>query len=151
MLKLPLVTALAASLILALPALAARPAKDSRYRGETSQKRKISARVTSDRTGLQLEFNQVFRCSKGPTKTTHSTYRRQRPTIRRDGTFTYFKTYRDLGPIPGFDEVHTERQRVTGAFTDGGRRVKGRVASSVVGTSSGLRCKSVVTFSARRF
>lgn len=141
---------LAASLILALPAWAARPAENSRYRGQTSQKRKISARVTPDRRGLRLEFNQVFHCSAGPTKTTHTTYRKQRPTIRRNGRFSYYETYRNLPAIPGFEEVHTERQRVTGTFFDGGRRVRGRVAASVVGRS-GLRCRSIVTFSARRF
>lgn len=145
-----LLLTLTASLLLSLPALAARPARDSRYRGKTSQERKISLRVTPDRTGLRLEFDQVFRCSSGPTKTTHATYLKQRPTIRRDGTFRYFKTYRDLAPIPGFEEVHTERQRVTGAFSDGGRQVKGRIAASVVG-ASGLSCGSVVTFSAGRF
>jgi hypothetical protein len=82
---------------------------------------------------------------------THSTYDKRRPTVRKDGAFRYFKTYRDVAPIPGFEEVHTERQRVTGAFTDGGRRLRGRVSASIVGTTSGLRCRSVVTFSARRF
>jgi hypothetical protein len=59
--------ALAASLILgALPALAARPAKDSRYRGETSQKRRISARVTPDRRGPAARVQPGLQMLEGP-------------------------------------------------------------------------------------
>jgi len=137
------------ALLLALPALAAKPPKNATYSGTTSQERRLSARVTSDAKGLQLEFDQVYRCNRGPTKTTHTTFKKQRPTIREDGTFSYFKTYRDLAPVPGFGERHTQRQRVTGSFGPGARTVKGRVASSVVGVS-GLRCKATVTFTARK-
>jgi len=136
-------------LMVALPAFADRPPKNAKYRGKTSQERTLSARVTSDAKGLQLEFNQVYRCNRGPTKSTQTVFRNQRPTIREDGTFSYFKTYRNLAPVPGFEERHTQRQRVTGSFSADGRRVKGRVASSVVGVS-GLRCKATVTFTARK-
>lgn len=141
--------ALAAVLLVAVPALAARPPAGAKYRGMTSQDRAVSARVTSDAKGLQIEFNQVLGCNRGPTKATQTIYRDKRPTIREDGTFEYFKTYRNLAPVPGFNERHTERQRVTGNFTADGTRVKVRVATSVVGVS-GLRCRATVTFTARK-
>ncbi len=144
-----LLLALVAALALTLPALAAKPPKNAKYRGKTSQERSLSARVTSDAKGLQLEFNQVYRCNRGPTKATKTVFRNQRPTIGEDGTFSYFKTYRNLAPVPGFEERHTQRQRVTGSFSADGRRVKGRVASSIAGVS-GLRCKATVTFTARK-
>jgi hypothetical protein len=105
--------------------------------------------VTKDAKGLQLEFDEVLSCNRGPRRTTHATYRKQRPTIRRDGTFEYFKTYRDLEPVPGFEERHTERQRITGSFSADGRRVTGRIADAV-SAASGRRCKAALTFSARR-
>lgn len=145
-----LIGALAAALLLSIPALAARPPGGAKYRGKTSQERTIDLRVTRNAVkGLQLEFDEVLSCNRGPRQTTHATYREQRPTIRRDGTFEYFKTYRDLDPVPGFQERHTERQRITGSFSADNRRVRGRIANSVVG-DSGLRCKVELTFSARR-
>jgi hypothetical protein len=140
--------ALAAPLLVALPALAARPPNGATYRGKTSQDRKLSARVSSDGKRLQLEFDEKLRCNRGPDKFTHALYRNQAPTIREDGTFDYFKTYQ-LDPVPGFNEKHTERQRVTGSFSADGNRVKSRLAESVQG-KSGLRCKFTATFSARK-
>ena len=141
--------ALAAALLLALPALAALPPQGARYTGRTSQNRALTARVTSDAKGVQLVLDQVFTCNRGAVKTTHTTFLEQRPDIRADGTFEYFKTYRDLAPVPGFGERHTERQRVTGSFAADGKSVRGRISVSDVGRS-GLRCKSTVTFTARR-
>jgi hypothetical protein len=138
----------AVTLVLATPAFAARPAGDAKYRGTTSQDRKLSARVTSDSKGLQLEFDQVYRCNRGPRKYAHAVYRKQRPTIREDGTFDYRKTYRALPPVPGF-ERRDERQHVFGGFSGDNRRLKGTVETTVTGVS-GLRCTSRVTFSARR-
>ncbi len=143
----PLLTVLALAVV-AAPALAARPAGDAKYRGTTSQDRKLSARVTSDSKGLQMEFDEVFRCNRGPRKHTHATYKKQRPTIREDGTFDYRKTYRGLAPVPGF-ERRDERQHVSGAFSAGGRTLKGTAETTVTGVS-GLRCTSRVTFTARR-
>lgn len=136
-------------MLAALPAFAARPAGSKKYTGTTSQDRRVSARVTSDRKGLQIEFDEVFRCNNGRRKSTHAVYKKQRPTIRRDGTFNYSRTYRNLPPAPGFNERRTERQHVTGSFSAGGTRVKGRAATTIVGRS-GLRCSSKVTFKARR-
>lgn len=142
------VLALFAMLFAAVSALAARPAGSARYTGTTSQDRRLSARVTSDAKGLQLEFDEVFRCNRGPRKLTHAVYKKQRPTILEDGTFDYSKTYRDLPPAPGFAERRTERQHVTGGFSADGTRLKGRAATTIVGRS-GLRCTATVTFKAR--
>jgi hypothetical protein len=115
----------------------------------TSQHRTLDARVTSDGKGLQLAFDQVFACNRGPSKTTHSVYLEERPTILADGTFNYVKTYPALAPVPGFDERHTERQHVSGSFGLDGDSVRGRIADSVVGVD-GLSCRSTVTFTARK-
>jgi hypothetical protein len=130
------------------PAFAARPAGGAKYRGTTSQDRKLSARVTSDAKGLQMEFDEVFRCNRGPTKHTHAIYKKQRPTIREDGTFDYRKTYRGLARVPGF-EKRDEMQHVFGSFGSDGRTLKGTAETKVTGVS-GLRCTSRVTFRARR-
>jgi len=139
---------LAVLLVVAAPAFAARPTGDAKYRGTTSQDRKLSARVTSDSKGLQLEFDEVFRCNRGPTKHTHAVYKKQRPTIREHGTFDYRKTYRGLAPVRGF-EKRDETQHVFGSFGSGGRTLKGTAETKVTGVS-GLRCTSRVTFRARR-
>jgi hypothetical protein len=130
------------------PAFAAHPAGGAKYRGTTSQDRKLSARVTSDAKGLQMEFDEVFRCNRGPTKHTHAIYKKQRPTIREDGTFDYRKTYRGLAAVPGF-EKRDETQHVFGSFGSDGRTLKGTAETKVTGVS-GLRCTSRVTFRARR-
>ena len=142
LLVLPVILALAA------PAFAARPAGDAKYRGTTSQDRKLSARVTSDAKGLQMEFDAVFRCNRGPTKHTHAIFKKQRPTIREDGTFDYRKTYRGLARVPGF-EKRDETQHVFGSFSSDGRTLKGTAETKVTGVS-GLRCTARVTFRARR-
>lgn len=135
-------------LAVAAPALAARPAGDAKYRGTTSQDRKLSARVTSDSKGLQMEFDEVFRCNRGQKKLTHAIYKKQRPTIREDGTFDYRKTFKGLAPVPGF-ERRDETQHVYGSFSSNGRTLKGTAVTTVTGVS-GLRCSSRVTFRARR-
>jgi hypothetical protein len=140
--------AIAAALALALPALAARPPKNATYTGTTSQRHALSARVTSDGKGLQLDFYEKLRCNRGRPKGTDAVYHKQRPTIRRDGTFSYFATYRDMAPVPGLHERYTERQRITGSFSADGKSVRGRVAESATGRS-GLHCKAKLTFEAR--
>lgn len=132
----------------AASAWAAAPRKGATYKGTSSQDRAVTARVTNDGKGLQLRLNQRFSCNRGPAKTSETVFNQQRPTIRADGTFSYTKIYPDLGPIPGFEEVHTDRQRVTGSFVDGGRRVRGKITVSSTG-QSGLTCRSSVTFTAR--
>jgi hypothetical protein len=139
---------LALLLVLAAPAFAARPAGGAKYRGTTSQDRKLSARVTSDAKSLQMEFDEVFRCNRGPTKYTHAIYKKQRPTIREDGTFDYRKTYHGLAQVPGF-EKRDETQHVYGSFGSGGRTLKGTAETTDTGVS-GLRCTSRVTFRAKR-
>lgn len=127
---------------------AGRPPGDARYTGKTGQGQVIKLRVTSDGKGLQMDFRQRLRCNRGPSKFSNARYAKQRPTIKVDGTFSYFKTY-EFGPVPGFAEKHTQRQRITGSFSSTGRTVKGRIADSVKGRS-GLTCKVVMRFTATR-
>jgi hypothetical protein len=147
-----LVTAgLAAAVVAATPlavALAAAPHKGARYTGKTSQHRTVSARVTSDGKTLQLRFDQIFTCNNGHKKITNVKFLHQAPAIRADGTFTYHKTYADEPGIPGFDEVHTDVQSVTGAFTGDGSHVHGTVTGLTTGKQTGLSCRSSVTFTA---
>lgn len=146
--SLALLTA-AALAALAVPALAARPAGDTRYRGKTSQDRTINARVTSDSKGLQLEFTERLKCNRGAPRTVTAIYRNQRPTIKADGTFNYNKTYTNLPPTNVFRERSDERQTVTGRFSADGATVTGKVID-VITTRSGLSCRASVTFRAKR-
>jgi hypothetical protein len=151
MLKRRLVAAaLAATATVAAPiatAPAAAPHKGARYTGKTSQHRTVSARVTSDGKTLQLRFDQIFTCNNGHKKITNVKFLHQAPSIRADGTFSYHKTYKDEPGVPGFDEVHTDVQSVTGAFAGDGSRVHGTVTGVTTG-KSGLSCRSTVTFTA---
>ncbi|MCW2993305.1 MAG: hypothetical protein JWQ18_800 [Conexibacter sp.] len=143
--------ALAVALVLVFGAVAwaaSPPRKSARYTGESSQHRKVAARVTSDGKTLQLRVMQVFRCNRGKDKISESKFLHQAPTIRADGTFDYHKVYPDEAGVPGFDEVHTDDQTVTGSFVDGGRRVHGKITAVTTGRS-GLTCRSSVTFTAR--
>ena len=137
----------AIALLVSAVALAAQPRKGARYAGQTSQHRKVSARVTSDGKTLQFHFTQIFTCNNGKRKSSEAKFLHQAPTIKADGTFTYHKVYKDEPGVPGFDEVHTDDQTVTGSFTDGGRRVKATVQATTTG-KSGLSCTSTVTFTA---
>lgn len=130
-------------------ALAAGPRKGHRYAGQTSQHRKVTARVTTDGRTLQMHFDEVFTCSNGHQKVTTTKFLHQAPTIEPDGTFTYNKTYADEPGVPGFDEVHTDVQGVTGRFSADGTRVSGTVTGEVTGKKTGLRCTSKVTFRAK--
>jgi hypothetical protein len=123
------------------------PRKGAKYTGQTSQHRKVSARVTSDGKTLQFRFNQIFKCNNGHRKISEAKYLHQAPTIRPDGTFSYHKVYKDEPGVPGFDEVHSDDQTVTGSFVDGGKRVKATVKATATG-KSGLSCTSTVTFTA---
>lgn len=144
-------TALAAALLLALCAAAwaaaSPPRKGARYAGSSSQHRKLTGRVTSDGKTFQLRVWQIFRCNHGKDRISESKFLHQAPTIRADGTFSYHKVYKDEPGVPGLREVHTETQTVTGAFSDGGRRVHGKIVAGVK-TKSGLSCRSSVTFTA---
>ena len=144
------ITAAVAVLMTALvgTALAARPAGNAKYAGKTGQEQVIKLRVTGDGKGLQLDFRETLKCNRGPSKTTTARYAKQRPPIKSDGTFSYFKTY-TLGPVPGFAEPHTQRQRITGSFSADAGTVTGRIADSVTGRS-GLSCKLATTFRATR-
>ncbi len=130
-------------------ALADAPLKGARYTGHTSQHRKVSARVTGDGRTFQFRFNQISTCNNGHRRIAEAKYLHQAPTIRADGTFSYHKVYKDAPGIPGLNEVHTEDQTVTGAFSDGGRRVEATVKETVTARKSGLICRSRVTFSAK--
>ena len=136
-------------LLLAAPALAARPPTGARYKGTTSQHAALTANVTADGSGLQLSFEVAYKCNRGPGKTARATYRMQRPSLRADGTFDFLEIDRNLAPVPGFAERHTERQHLTGGFSAGGGRLHGRAADTVVG-AGGLRCTATVTFSAAK-
>jgi hypothetical protein len=124
----------------------AAPAGGSRYRGTTSQGKRITLHVTPDGDGLAMSLGEIARCNRGPDKSTHGTYRNQRPSIKPDGSFDYRITYH-LGPVPGFAERHTERHHVSGAFSADAKTVHGRVTVSDVG-ASGLRCITNLTFTA---
>jgi hypothetical protein len=128
-------------------ALADAPRKGARYTGRTSQHRRVSARVTSDGRTFQFRFNQISTCNNGRRRIGEARYVHQAPTIMADGTFSYHKVYKDAPGIPGLNEVHTEDQTVTGAFSDGGRRVRATLKETVT-ARSGLRCRSRVTFTA---
>jgi hypothetical protein len=138
----------AAALALIAPASADRPPAGSSFAGTTSQGKPIALKVTGSGHGLQLSFDAVSHCNRGPDKVAATVFRKQRPTIRLDGTFRYHKTY-DLGPVPGFAERHTERQTVSGAFGKSGRTVHGSVRIVDTGRS-GLRCVAKLTFGATR-
>jgi hypothetical protein len=129
-------------------ALADAPRKGARYVGQTSQDRKVSARVTSDGRTFQFRFHQISTCNNGHRRIGEARYLHQAPTIRADGTFSYHKVYKDAPGIPGLNEVHTEDQTVTGSFSDGGRRVKATIKETVTAKKSGLMCRSAVTFTA---
>jgi hypothetical protein len=139
--------AVSGAMVVSGVAVADAPRKGARYVGQTSQHRKVSGRVTSDGRTFQFHFNQIFTCNDGHRRITETSFLHQAPTIRADGTFSYHKVYRDLPGVRGFDEVHGDEQTVTGAFTDGGRRVRGTATETVAGKR--LSCRSTVTFTAK--
>jgi hypothetical protein len=127
---------------------ASPPLKGQRYVGESSQHRKVSARVTSDGKKLQFHLTQIYKCNNGRRKSARSVFLNQAPAIKADGTFSYHKVYDDEKPVKGFDQVHSEEQTVTGSFSDGGKRVDAVVKNVTTG-KKGLTCSSTVTFTAR--
>lgn len=135
--------------VLLTSAYAARPKGDTRYVGKTGQGKTIKLRVTSDRKGLQMSFAQKQTCNRGGSVSSTARFAKQRPTIKRDGRFSYSKTYTDLPPNKVFPKGFDETQRVAGSFSTSGRTVKGRIADSVV-DPSGRRCKVVTRFTAKR-
>lgn len=128
---------------------ATRPPAGARYSGTTGQGKPITLRVTTTRRGVQLRFAQVQTCSNGQKKASTAVFEQMRPTLKADGTFTYAKTFKNLAAAPGFDEVHTEVQNISGSFSSDGRTAKGRISDTVTG-ASGLSCKVVMRFTARR-
>lgn len=130
-----------------LPALAARPDPGTEYSGKTSQERPLKARVSSSGRGLELRFPEKFNCTGVPDRLLKARYVRDRPTIRTDGTFNYFKRYTRL-TLPDFPGRFSETQRITGRFSGDLRRVTGR--SSVRITGKNFSCRATLTFSARR-
>lgn len=135
--------------ILVTSAYAARPKGDTRYVGKTGQGKTIKLRVTSDRKGLQMDFRQTLKCNNGRKIRGSARYSRQRPTIKSDGTFNYFKKYKNLPAAPPLKKGFNQVQRITGSFSKSTKTVRGRVADSV-SDSSGLRCKVVTRFTAKR-
>ncbi len=134
----------------AVPAFAAtRPPADARYSGSTGQGKQITLRVTTTRKGVQLRFGQTQTCSNGQRKASTAVFDQMRPTLKADGTFTYAKSFENLPAAPGFEEVHTEVQSISGSFSADGRAVKGRISDTVTG-ASGLTCKVLMRFTARR-
>ena len=142
-----LAAALASLIVTAVAQAASPPIKGGRYAGTTSQQQPVTARVTSDGKGLQLTFAETFSCTDGTRVRLQTRYIDQRPTVRADGTFDYRKRYTDLPGFPGFRGTHDESQRVTGSFTDGGRRLTVRAVASL--TRPGRTCRSTVTIRAR--
>lgn len=105
----------------------------------------MTARVTVDGKTLQLRVVVISHCNHGPSKRATDVYKNQAPKIAPDGTFNYSHTYRDLPPIPGFDQRFSERQHVSGSFSHGGRLVDGRDVTVETGTR-GLTCRAAVRF-----
>lgn len=121
--------------------------KGKRYSGTTSQGQTVSGRVTSDGKGLQLSFAETFTCTDGARFKASSRYADQRPTIKADGTFDYRKTYPNQPGIRGFSGAHTETQRLTGEFTEQGRKLS--VRSTVTFSRPGHTCRSTITIRGR--
>lgn len=133
---------------LAVPAVAATPPrKGASVSGTTSQGQRVKGRITSDGKGLQMTYEETFTCNDGKKLRLPTRYVNQRPGIKADGTVAYFKTYRDLpgnGALPG---KVTERQRVTGEFTNGGKRFTGRASGSL--TNGKRTCRDVIRLKLR--
>ncbi len=123
---------LAATTGLAATAQAASPPKAGvRLKGKTSQGQRVSGRVTSDGRGLQMTYEETFTCTNGRKFRLPTRYLKQRPTIKRDGSVRYFKTYRNIRGGAAYPGRHTERQRITGSFSKGGTRFTGHAAASL--------------------
>lgn len=128
-------------------ALAARPAAGTQYAGKTSQARALDARVSKSGTGLEMSFREKFSCAGVSDKLLFATYKKDRPTIRPDGSFNYSKRYTGLRD-PAFPGKFGETQRITGRFSDDSSRVRGRSVVRIFG--KGFSCRSTITFRARR-
>lgn len=137
-----------ALLAIATPAaLAARPDAGTRYAGKTSQGRALKAQVSRSGTGLEMSFREKFKCTGVSDKLLFATYKKERPTIRPDGSFNYSKRYTGLRD-PAFPGRFAETQKITGRFSEDGSRVRGRSVSRVFNKS--FSCRSTITFRARR-
>ncbi len=128
-------------------AVAARPDPGTRYAGKTSQGRSLAARVSNSGTGLEMSFREKFQCTGVSDKLLFATYKKDRPTIKPDGSFNYSKRYTGLRD-PAFPGPFTNTQKITGRFTDGLRRVRGRSVARIFGKN--FSCRSTITFRARR-
>lgn len=135
---------LAATTGLTTTAQAASPPKAGvRLKGKTSQGQRVSGRVTSKGSGLQMTYAETFTCKNGKRFKLRSRYVNQHPRIKPDGTVSYFKTYRNISGLPEYPGRHTERQHITGSFTKGGTRFTGRAASSL-SRRGRPTCRSVI-------
>lgn len=140
--------ALVAALVLLGSATAhARPPAGAKYEGKTSQGRVIKLRISASGTGLQMDFRERFTCTGTPSKVLFAHYVRQRPTVRKDGSFAYKKSYSGLSD-PAFPGRFSERQDISGSFTGDNRTVRGRSTSRIRG--EGYTCRAAITFTARR-
>lgn len=70
-------------------------------------------------------------------------------TIREDGTIDYRKRYDDLPAQKLFPHGIDQTQRVTGSFSDGGRRASVHVVQTTKDTGGGRSCRSDVRFTLR--
>jgi hypothetical protein len=139
----------ATGLAAAAPAWATAPVKGGRYTGKTPQGFPVTGRVTSNGKSLQMRFRDRLRCDDGSQVMGTSTFRRQAPGIKADGTIAYFKRYSKLPAVPAFPKGSRQLQRVTGAFANGGRTVRLRVAETTIGYGDTRTCKLVVSFTLR--
>jgi hypothetical protein len=136
--------------IAALPgaALAAgRPAAGTWFSGRTSQGKIIRMEAVKG-GGLRMGFTEIAKCNRGPDKRNHAIFDRDKPHLRRDGTFDYRKTYLDLPAYKGFPERFDDRQHIVGAFHRG--KISGTFDETVTGRKTGLRCTVHLTFDAWR-
>ena len=136
-----------AFLLVAVTAKAAKPPAGARFSGHTSQGFAIKLRVTSDRGGVTLSLDTRQPCSDGKTYRSHTTFQKQRPRLKTDGSFDFIERDQDVPPVGDMKAPFDQTQHVRGRFR--GRAVSGTYFSQIRG-HDGLKCTIRVTFRARR-
>jgi len=136
-----------AVLATAVAAAASKPPAGARFSGRTSQGFPIKLRVTSDAGAVTLGLDTRERCSDGHTYRSHTTFQKQRPALKADGSFDFVERDANVPPVGAMKAPFDQTQHVRGRFS--GRRVSGSYFSQIRG-HDGLRCTLRVTFRGRR-
>jgi hypothetical protein len=121
-----------------------RPPAGTRFVGKTTQGKTIHLKVVKG-GGLEMTFRSISTCSRGPKKISTSRFKRDKPHIRKNGTFDYRKTYRNMPPIPGFPEPFDDVQHLKGSFPDA-QHVEGRFDETVTGRKTATKCSIHLKF-----